>query len=115
MAEVLEHIDNPVWFLKQIIQNYRKNIGNIIITVPNALGIYAVNNATNLGRESVNIDHRYWFTPYTICNVAHKAGLVPTELHMCLYENSAGYLENNEALLKSKPLLLDTIVLVCAL
>jgi hypothetical protein len=36
-GEVLEHIGNPVYFLKSFLSNYKENIGQVIITVPNAL------------------------------------------------------------------------------
>jgi len=112
MAEMLEHIDNPVSFLRSISQNYRKNIGNLIITVPNAFGLIHMNIARNHGIESINNDHRYWFTPYTICKVAHQAGLVIDELIMCASEYSVDVMQANRRLLLEKPVLLDTIVLV---
>lgn len=114
MAEILEHIDNPVEFLKDIVENYKHNINKIIITVPNAFGLIHMNNALSTGNEIVNSDHRYWFTPYTLWKVIHQAGLVLEDIKMCLYENSVGILGNNSKLLKEKPILLDTIVAVCS-
>lgn len=111
MGEILEHINNPVDFLKSIIKEYGNYIRSIIITVPNAFGLIHLSHVTNLGRESVNSDHRYWFTPYTICKVAYEAGLEIDNMDMCLYENSASILHNHEKMLKEKPILLDTIVL----
>ncbi len=113
LGEVLEHIDNPVDFLRRIVANYGGHISRYVITVPNAFGLPFLANALNLGREAVNPDHKYWFTPYTLMKVAHQAGLVVEHVQMCLYENSKGLLPANEALFKSKPLLLDTIVAVC--
>lgn len=114
MAEVLEHIDNPVEFLKKIASNYKSNIDKIIITVPNVLGFIHMSNAINFGTETVNSDHRYWFTPYTLWKVIHQAGFVVDDIKMCLYEKSAGILnENVIPQLLEKPILLDTIVAVC--
>lgn len=112
MAEVLEHINDPVAFIKQIGTNYRKNIKNVIITVPNAFGYIHLLQALTNGRESVNSDHRYWFSPYTLCKVAHEAGLVIDDLIMCCYENSEQFSMTNPQLFKEKPILLDTILLV---
>ena len=112
MAEVLEHINDPVSFIKQIGTHYRKNINSIIITVPNAFGYIHFLQAFNNGRESVNSDHRYWFSPYTLCKVAHEAGLIIDDLIMCCYENSEQIVMRNPELFKEKPILLDTILLV---
>lgn len=75
-GELVEHIDNPIDFLKKINFIYYKNIDRIIITVPNAFNIDNFKSALK-GMEGINTDHRYWFTPYTILKVATMAGLEP--------------------------------------
>jgi hypothetical protein len=112
MAEMLEHIDNPVSFLQSISHNYAKYIRSLIITVPNAFGLAHMEKALNHGIESINNDHRYWFTPYTICKVAHQAGLVIDELIMCVSEYTVDIMKASRKLLLEKPVLLDTVVLV---
>lgn len=62
MAEVLEHIGDPVSFLKEIKNNYKDYIHGVIITVPNVFGLIHLSPALNTGTESINSDHRYWFT-----------------------------------------------------
>ncbi|MFQ5328520.1 MAG: class I SAM-dependent methyltransferase [Thermodesulfobacteriota bacterium] len=73
IGEVLEHIDNPVHFLKNILKCYA-TIEKIIITVPNALRF---ENFINVLKhvELINSDHRYWFTPYTLGKVAVESGM----------------------------------------
>lgn len=115
LGEMLEHVENPVDFLKSVVKNYGEYIDKVVITVPNAFGLPFLAGALNQGVESVNSDHKYWFTPYTIAKVIHQAGLELEHLQMCLYETSKFVLQGNEALLKSKPLLLDTIVAVVSL
>lgn len=115
LGEMLEHIENPVSFLKSIIANYGEHISTFVITVPNAFGLPFLSNAVSAGTEVLNPDHKYWFTPYTLMKVAHQAGLQIDDVQMCLYENSKGILPNNSELLKSKPMLLDTIVGVFSL
>lgn len=111
MAEVLEHINDPVAFLKAIKNNYKNNIRGIIITVPNAFGLIHLSYPLNQGTESINSDYRYWFTPYTLCKVVYEAGFIIDDLIMCLYENSISMLDGNEKRLKEQPILLDEIVL----
>ena len=63
LGEILEHIPEPIIFLKKI--NSCLNFKKIIITVPNA---FAINNFFNVfkGAEKINSDHYFWFTPYTL-------------------------------------------------
>lgn len=81
MGEILEHVDNPVFFLKEI----KKNMDEIgfegiyVITVPNALSFIRDNKARR-NIECINSDHRYWFTPYTISKVEICAGMRPVEI-----------------------------------
>lgn len=84
IAEVLEHIDNPVDFLSRIKKLYQGVIGKILITVPNAFS-WHTQQKTRKNIERLNTDHRYWFTPYTICKVAVAAGLSPERVIMCPY------------------------------
>lgn len=114
MGEMLEHVDNPVDFLRRIGENYGSSIDKVIITVPNAFGWIHMMQALQQGREWVNSDHRYWFTPYTLSKVVHQAGMDIDDLVMCLYENSVGILSQAEEELLKKPVMLDTILIVAS-
>ena len=61
-GEIIEHIDDPVHFLKTFRQRFGGSVNRFIITVPN---IYNKQHFTNMlkYREVINSDHRYWFTP----------------------------------------------------
>lgn len=84
MGEILEHIDNPVHFLRCIHDRYKQYVNELVITVPNALSISnTLNSFKNI--ERVNSDHRYWFTPYTLNKILHLAGFIP------LYHEFATY------------------------
>lgn len=111
IGEVLEHVDNPVAFLKAIAENYRRNIQRFIITAPNALCLKSVFNSYQHGTEGINSDHKYWFTPYTLCNVVYRAGLKAENMRMCAYGLIDDFIKSNYSLLREKPLLLETIVL----
>ena len=116
IAEMLEYVDNPMQFLHDISQHYRSFIRQIIIAVPNAFGLSRINNALVYGVESANTSNKYWFTPYTICKVAHQAGLSLENLFMCIHEDSANTINhNNQSELLEKPILMDTIILVVTL
>jgi len=81
LPDVLEHIGNPVEFIKKIRESYCDNINKIIITVPNALTHENYKNACK-GREIINSDHRFWFTPYTLAKVVVDAGYTLERFYM---------------------------------
>ncbi len=118
LGEILEHIDDPVAFLKKINNEYNKNIRKLIITVPNA---FCWNNFKNLHKhkELINTDHRYWFTPFTLGKVAHLAGMKLLEIDFCeSYKWSTLWTTANfyhYLKLKKYPALRSTIVAVCEL
>ncbi len=82
IPEVLEHVNNPVDFLGKIRHNYQANVGQVVITVPNALTPDNYRYARK-GMEVINTDHRYWFTPYTLAKVVHNAGFSINNIIMC--------------------------------
>jgi hypothetical protein len=71
--DVIEHIGNPVEFLRQVRLCYSDNIKRIIITVPNAFAKKNFHNAKKKFEE-INTDHRFWFTPFTLAKVLVDAG-----------------------------------------
>jgi hypothetical protein len=73
LGEILEHIDNPISFLSNIRTKYEGKVEKIVITVPNVLTFQSMKGLKK-AIENVNSDHRYWFTPYTISKVMHRAG-----------------------------------------
>jgi len=75
-GEIIEHLDNPVEFLKTFRDRFGKKVKNFIITVPNVLTSVNYRNMLKY-REVINSDHRYWFTPYTISRVLVAAGYNP--------------------------------------
>lgn len=74
LGEMLEHLDNPIGFLSEIKKNYQGIVKEMIISVPNAL---CYKNFVQIleGRECINSDHRFWFTPYTLAKVIISAGM----------------------------------------
>ncbi len=72
IPDVIEHIGNPVAFLKAIREKLT-NVDKIVLTTPNALRlnnfIFALKNI-----ECINTDHRFWFTPFTLSKIVTDAG-----------------------------------------
>jgi 2-polyprenyl-3-methyl-5-hydroxy-6-metoxy-1,4-benzoquinol methylase len=113
-GEVLEHIDNPVLFLKQFLATYGSQVGQVIITVPNA---FRASNIRQVFKslEVINTDHRYWFTPFTIWKVMHQAGLNVDSLQMCKFDYSGNPIRERvrDFVLQRCPLLAESIVVIC--
>jgi SAM-dependent methyltransferase len=82
LGEVLEHVDDPVAFLSAARARYGSQVGRLVITVPNAFSARNVLGAMR-GREIVNSDHRFWFTPYTLAKVVTEAGWLPEWFRYC--------------------------------
>lgn len=74
LGEILEHVAEPILFLKRIHEKFA-NAKGIIITVPNA---FSSRNFYNIKRgiEEINTDHKFWFTPFTISKVVTEAGFI---------------------------------------
>lgn len=78
-GEIIEHLDDPVSFLKVFKAKYGENVSRFIITVPSIYNKRQFINMKNY-REVINSDHRFWFTPYTISKVLVSAGYNPEKL-----------------------------------
>ncbi|MCF6096381.1 glycosyltransferase [Thermovorax subterraneus] len=109
LGEVIEHVDNPVYFLKHISDNFKRIANKIVITAPNALK-YLNFVSVKENKEVINSDHRYWFTPYTLMKVAVQAGIKIEDIIM-----AESYLSDNKSLddiLSKYPLFRDNIILI---
>ncbi|MDT9599640.1 methyltransferase domain-containing protein [Sphingosinicella rhizophila] len=108
LGEVLEHTDNPAAFLATIAAKYRPIVQRIVVTVPNAFDLTNL-RALFKGREVINSDHRYWFTPFTLAKVGTCAGLRPGDYALC--QNDPVNSRLTSILLKRFPLMRETIVM----
>ena len=72
LAEILEHVNNPLDFLMKIRENYKDNIEKIIITVPNPFSYVNLMNTKN-GYQSINSDHKTEFSYYTLAKILYMA------------------------------------------
>lgn len=109
LGETLEHLNNPVAFLKEIVFKTTQVCKNIVVTVPNVFADIITTSAKE-GKERINTDHRYWFTPYTACKVLTESGILPKQIFLC---NSYFPLDRKSAKKAIKnPLLNHTIVVI---
>jgi len=76
--EMLEHITNHQQFLKNLCGLCGRNT-TLIITVPNAFQFANFIN-TLRGFETINSDHKYWFTFYTLSRLLADNGWEPRQL-----------------------------------
>ena len=79
-GELLEHISDPSSFLCKARKTLAPIAAEAVFTVPNALSS-DVHYESSRGYETINSDHRFWFTPYTCAKVLVAAGLEPRSFH----------------------------------
>ena len=76
LGDVIEHVGDPVSFLRSM-RRYR--FKQLLVATPNA---FRWRNCLP-GGELINTDHRFWFTPYTLCKVLVDAGFEPQRVELC--------------------------------
>jgi len=112
LGEILEHVDNPVAFLTSLHQKYSAYVKGIVLTVPNAFSYINFLKAFR-HKEHINTDHRYWFSPYTLCKIMTIAGMEPLEIHFAQsYPMASGKITTRivQPVLTRYPLFRDTLI-----
>jgi SAM-dependent methyltransferase len=79
--EVLEHITNHQTLLDNLFRISQPGT-TLIVTAPNAFRFENFVNALR-GFESINSDHKYWFTFYTLSSLLTAHGWRPSHLLYC--------------------------------
>ncbi len=75
LADVIEHVGDPVSFLRSM-RRYR--FKQLLVITPN---VFRWRNCLP-GGELINTDHRFWFSPYTLCKVLVDAGYEPQQVEL---------------------------------
>lgn len=83
LADVIEHVGDVIAFLTSM-RRYR--FKQLVVATPNA---FRLRNFLSRG-ELVNTDHRYWFSPYTLCKVLVDAGYAPSRVELCHGDHVTG-------------------------
>ncbi|MCB8571923.1 glycosyltransferase [Bilophila wadsworthia] len=89
LGEILEHLDSPGVFLQKLHSHFDYQY-ELVITVPNAFFWENFKNCIN-HFERINSDHRFWFTPYTICKLLSGGGYVPQQVSYAYRTDPEGY------------------------
>jgi 2-polyprenyl-3-methyl-5-hydroxy-6-metoxy-1,4-benzoquinol methylase len=74
ISDVIEHVNDPVAFLK-FYSGFLNKDGRILITTPNAHGIRNFTSIMFRNNYSVNSEHTLWLCPKTIMEVTVRAHL----------------------------------------
>ena len=82
LGEVIEHVNNPAEFLSRVRSLFMKMASKVVLTAPNALRLENFRFALR-GMESINTDHRFWFTPFTLAKAAEMAGITVERVGFC--------------------------------
>lgn len=108
LGELIEHMNNPVAFLKNLHDKFNDRTDRIIITAPN---VYNIVNAKRIRKnlEVINTDHRYWFSPYTLTKVIMESGFSDCELSFVEHVKLPFFTEVRKHIhrILKKPLYLD--------
>jgi SAM-dependent methyltransferase len=86
VSEVLEHLENPGFFLEGVRRFMKPEETELIVSVPNA---FRIDNLYWLfrGVEYVHRDHYYWFSYYTVCHLLERKGLDVKSVTVYSFEN----------------------------
>lgn len=74
MADVIEHVNDPVGFL-QYYSEYLNPEGILVVTTPNANKIGKVFEILLRNNYSLNMEHTMWLCPKTMLEIAFRAGI----------------------------------------
>lgn len=77
-GEVIEHLGNPLHFLKRLRSAYRGV--PVIVTVPNAFSTIAQRHMMD-GTENVNVEHVAWYSWRTLKTLVERAGYAVSEFY----------------------------------
>lgn len=80
-GDVIEHVDNAVGLLKFSGRHLAPG-GRILMSTPNAFSRKFVRQFRREGVIVVNLDHVAWVTPTMALEIAHRAGLQLTQVHL---------------------------------
>ena len=73
ISDVIEHIGDPLTFLKEINRVFKNVVDKIIITTPNAFRLENFLSAYK-NEEVINTDHKFWFSQYTLSKLIIESG-----------------------------------------
>jgi hypothetical protein len=110
-GDVLEHVQAPVAFLSAFRQNYGKSVKKIIVSVPNCM---RGGNATGAlrSRETINSDHCFEFSPFTLAKLMTLSGLHIQEFY---YSTFTAARFPKSIIYRRRPYLAHTLIAVSSM
>lgn len=110
-GDVLEHVQAPVAFLSAFREHYGKAVKKIIVSVPNCM---RGGNATGAlrSRETINSDHCFEFSPFTLAKVMMLAGFHIQEFY---YSTFTAARFPKSIIYKRRPYLAHTLIAVSSM
>lgn len=78
-GEVIEHLGNPLFFLRNLLASYPGV--PVLVTVPNAFGYSGMRQVEHSARENVNLEHVAYYSYWTLKRLLTKAGFVISEFY----------------------------------
>lgn len=113
LPDIIEHIFNVGDFLKALNHKLAGTCNILVVTLPNAFCLRNFKNAFFKKTETINSDHKYWFTPYTFAKLLTDAGFHSIEFDYTMRNKFRNKLFENlfkKTLLTHNPCLRDTII-----
>jgi len=92
-GEIIEHLDNPGQFLRNMRQHLTAN-GTLLISTPNPFYIKQFWKIWRYNRPQVHEEHTCWFDPLTLSYLCRLSGLNPYALY---------WIKSRKQLLKTWP------------
>ena len=107
-GDVLEHVPAPVAFLSAFREHYGHTVKKIVVSVPNCM---RGGNATGAlrSRETINSDHCFEFSPFTLAKVMMLSGFHIQEFY---YSTFTAARFPKSFIYKRKPYLAHTLIAV---
>jgi hypothetical protein len=110
-GDVLEHVHAPVDFLSAFRENYGSSVKKIIVSVPNCMRGGNTTGALR-NRETINSDHCFEFSPFTLEKVVTLSGFHVEEFY---YSTFSAARFPKSIIYKKWPYLAHTLIVVASM
>jgi hypothetical protein len=110
-GDVIEHVHAPVDFLSAFRENYGRSVDRIIVSVPNTMRGGNTTGALR-GQETINTDHCFEFSPFTLAKVVTQAGF---HLEQFYYSSFSSQRFPKSVIYRRRPYLAHPLIAVASM
>ncbi len=110
-GDVIEHVHAPVDFLSAFRENYGRSVSRIIVSVPNTMRGGNTTGALR-NRETINSDHCFEFSPFTLAKVVTLSGFRLEEFYYSSF-SAQGFPKS--VIYRTRPYLAHTLIAVASM